>query len=433
MLSRVRLEDIEDTCRPDVLNLGSLRSLGRGIPACPGTATGVISFQASDALRRSRRGEKVLFVREEVSPDDAEAISASQGVLTSRGGMTSHAALICRGWAKPCVIGFEPMQLRPEEKVLFVSSYGLLRAGKWITVDGNTGEVYAGRAERTQNSWRDQPDLQTLAQIIELGIKGDDVPANAVGRVWRIRDFFAHHIPIKDSLTSKRQTESKSFVSFVPPTQRSLDATKEALTPISSEDEQNYGLIILSMADTLERLLKTALGLGNHHLYFRPLWDPKSAIFRRNETEGAQMIGFEFFDINRYIPHLIDIATLTFVLDVELKTDSGEWFLDFTNSLGESLVPGSHKVKSYEVRLNDAQVQHSDLPLLYHALRRREYEWRFYEANETSHGDIIDFLSSREEGKRTEMERLVPICYRIGSAPRTRINNVREEPYWKCP
>ena len=156
VLSRVRLEDIEDTCRPDVLNLGRLRSLGRGIPACPGTATGVISFQASDALRRSRRGEKVLFVREEVSPDDAEAISASQGVLTSRGGMTSHAALICRGWAKPCVIGFEPMQLRPKEKALFVSSYGLLRAGKWITVDGNTGEVYAGRAERTQPSWKDQ-------------------------------------------------------------------------------------------------------------------------------------------------------------------------------------------------------------------------------------------------------------------------------------
>ena len=128
--------------------------------------------------------------------------------------MTSHAALVSREWGKPCVVGFGQMQLSAKEAAFSIGSTGSLEEGNWITIDGSVGEVYAGRGEIEPHSWRLQPELQGLAQIIDFGIKGDDVSPIAVGRVWRIRDFFVYRTPLQRVATSKQPTESKAFVSL---------------------------------------------------------------------------------------------------------------------------------------------------------------------------------------------------------------------------
>jgi hypothetical protein len=81
----------------------------------------------------------------------------------------------------------------------------------------------------------------------------------------------------------------------------------------------------------------------------------------------------EFFGINRHIPHLVDVATVTLFLEIAVRAECSEWFLDFTNPLGESLIVGSESVRAYRLLINDAKVQHEDLPVLYDSLRRREY------------------------------------------------------------
>ena len=125
------------------------------------------------------------------------------------------------------------------------------------------------------------------------------------------------------------------------------------------------------------------------------------------------MIGFEFFAINRYIPHLLDIAIMRFVFEIELRDERDEWFLDYTNPNGESLVTGASALKSYILWINDGRVPHEDIPIFYHTLRRREYDWQFYMANGTSHAAIIGFLDSWSKGCHTD-ESLLTIFYRLG-------------------
>ena len=119
------------------------RLVGTGLPAGPGAACGRISFSAEDALERKRRGEEVILVRIETSPDDIEGMNASLGILTSRGGMTSHAALVGRQMGKVCVVGCDHVHIDYAAGTLAARGH-VLNAGDFLSIDGNTGEVIAG-------------------------------------------------------------------------------------------------------------------------------------------------------------------------------------------------------------------------------------------------------------------------------------------------
>jgi phosphohistidine swiveling domain-containing protein len=413
VLSRVQLADVEDTYKPQIHNLKSLRYLGQGIPASVGAATGEVVFASSVALQLAQQGRNFVLVKEEVNPEDIDAIHAAQGVVTSRGGMTSHAAIVCRKWSRPCVVGFTQMELRSRTKTFVIPGQGTFGAGKWITVDGTSGRIYAGKGDVSVLRWQNCPELALLAQIIQLGIRGNDVPMEAVGRIWKLRDFFVHNMPLFRTPTAKRATGTQTYISFAQPTQEALNTTWRKLTPIKVQEQENYSTILLTMADTLSRLLSASLGIGNHHRYFRPLWDPKLTVFRHDKTNDTQVVGFEFFGINRHISHLVDVATMTFMLEVELDNEQEEWFLDHTNPNGEGLVTGSGTVIAYQFWLNDAHVSHDDLPLLFHTLRRREYEWQLYQSNNTSHSDIIDFIKSWSNGSK-QPSPLMPLCFGLG-------------------
>jgi pyruvate,orthophosphate dikinase len=118
--------------------------IANGLPASPGAAVGSIVFTADAAEARARTGEKVILVRQETSPDDIHGMHAAQGVLTTRGGMTSHAAVVARGMGKPCVVGCGDARVDAQRQQL--SAGGRIFAeGDAITLDGSTGEVMAGR------------------------------------------------------------------------------------------------------------------------------------------------------------------------------------------------------------------------------------------------------------------------------------------------
>ena len=119
------------------------RILAKGLPAGPGAATGRIVFHAEDAVARKESGEQVVLCRTETSPDDIRGMEAAQGILTARGGMTSHAALVARQMGKVCVAGCEALSINYGARMMRVGET-VLHEGDWISVDGSTGEVIQG-------------------------------------------------------------------------------------------------------------------------------------------------------------------------------------------------------------------------------------------------------------------------------------------------
>ncbi|WP_053957551.1 pyruvate, phosphate dikinase [Inediibacterium massiliense] len=118
----------------------------KGLPASPGAATGKIYFNAEDVVAKASEGEKVVLVRLETSPEDIEGMVAAQGILTARGGMTSHAAVVARGMGKCCVAGCGELRVDETNK-LFKVGTKIFKEGDFISLDGNTGNVYEGSIE----------------------------------------------------------------------------------------------------------------------------------------------------------------------------------------------------------------------------------------------------------------------------------------------
>ncbi|MBU3079022.1 pyruvate, phosphate dikinase [Sphingomonas quercus] len=123
--------------------------VARGLPASPGAASGAIVFDAETAQQQAERGEDVILVRVETSPEDIHGMHAAKGILTARGGMTSHAAVVARGMGRPCVSGAGTLAIDAKAGVLRVDGREF-RAGDILTIDGATGEVMAGRVPTVQ-------------------------------------------------------------------------------------------------------------------------------------------------------------------------------------------------------------------------------------------------------------------------------------------
>ena len=122
--------------------------MAKGLNAGPGAATGRVVFNAQDAFDWAKRGEKVLLVREETSPEDIKGMNAAEGILTARGGMTSHAALVGRQMGKVCVVGCESLQIDYSSGTMKAKGDPkgrVVREGDWVSIDGSTGEVFEGK------------------------------------------------------------------------------------------------------------------------------------------------------------------------------------------------------------------------------------------------------------------------------------------------
>jgi len=137
--------------------------IAKGLNASPGAAVGRAVFSADDAVAWVGRGERVVLVRVETSPDDFHGMAVAQGILTARGGATSHAAVVARQIGKPCVAGCAELVVDYRTKTARSSDSGATFAeGDWISVDGSTGEVFLGALPTVSARYEDQTDLQTL-------------------------------------------------------------------------------------------------------------------------------------------------------------------------------------------------------------------------------------------------------------------------------
>ncbi len=142
-LMKVEPKQLDQILHPafDQKALKAAKSIGKGLPASPGAAAGKVYFTAEDAKTHAETGERVILVRLETSPEDIEGMVAAQGILTVRGGMTSHAAVVARGMGTCCVSGCEEIRMNEEEKT-FTLGGATIKEGDYISLDGSTGNIY---------------------------------------------------------------------------------------------------------------------------------------------------------------------------------------------------------------------------------------------------------------------------------------------------
>jgi len=191
-LLRVDPEQIDQLLHRQIDNSVQLNPIAQGLPASPGAACGKVVLDADIAEKLGEAGEKVVLVRNETAPDDIHGIVYAQGVLTARGGMTSHAAVVARGMGKPCVCGCESIKIDIEAK-LFTANGVTVKEGDIITLDGATGKVMLGEVAMIEPTLSDE--FETLLgwanDIKKLAVRANaDSPEDAV----RAREFGAEGI-----------------------------------------------------------------------------------------------------------------------------------------------------------------------------------------------------------------------------------------------
>ncbi len=180
-ITRVKAEQIDLLLHPRIDPKAKLDVIAKGLPASPGAAVGKVVFTAEAAEAMSELGEKTILVRTETSPEDIGGMAASQGFLTVRGGMTSHAAVVGRGMGKPCVVGCGAISIDIKNGFFMVNDH-TIREHEYITIDGSSGSVIVGKVELIDAEIN--KDLKRLLlwadEIRTLGIRTNaDNPADA--------------------------------------------------------------------------------------------------------------------------------------------------------------------------------------------------------------------------------------------------------------
>ena len=208
--------------------------IARGLPASPGAAVGKIVFSSEEAEELKKNGEKVILVRIETSPEDIHGMNAAEGVLTARGGMTSHAAVVARGMGKCCVVGCGALKI-DYEKEEFTVSGKIFKKGDWITIDGNTGEVIEGKVPTVQPEFTGEfgEFMNWVDEIRTLGVRTNaDTPRDAeiarkfgaegIGLCRTEHMFFEGDriVAVREMILAETKEEREKALSKIKPYQR---------------------------------------------------------------------------------------------------------------------------------------------------------------------------------------------------------------------
>ena len=189
---RVQPEQLDQLLHPRLDPDAKYDIIAKGLPASPGAAVGEVVFDADTAEMRGSRGEKVILVRWETTPDDIHGIIEAQGILTSHGGMTSHAAVVARGMGKPCISGAEAININQAERIFEVNGL-VVREGETITIDGTSGQVILGEIKLIEPKVDENLEkvLGWADKIRRLGVRSNaDTPEDS----RRSREFGAEGI-----------------------------------------------------------------------------------------------------------------------------------------------------------------------------------------------------------------------------------------------
>jgi pyruvate,orthophosphate dikinase len=180
-VARIVPASLDQLLHPTLDPKAQRKVISKGLPASPGAASGKVVFSADEAEKQARDGEKVILVRRETSPEDIHGMHAAEGILTSTGGMTSHAAVVARGMGKPCVAGAGDVRIDAKAGTLSVRGT-TVKAGEQITLDGGTGEIMLGVVPTVQPELSgDFAELMVWAdEVRTLGIRTNaDTPTDA--------------------------------------------------------------------------------------------------------------------------------------------------------------------------------------------------------------------------------------------------------------
>ena len=218
---RVEPASLDQLLHPVIDPKAKVEVIARGLPASPGAASGKVVFTADEAVRLAKK-EKVILVRPETTPDDIHGMDAAKGILTARGGMTSHAAVVARGMGKPCVAGCESIRVDLKAEKFFVGKY-TIKVGDFITIDGGTGRVIVGKVQTKDPEV--SGDFGTLMKWADefrtLGVRANaDIPRDAkmarqfgaegIGLCRTEHMFFAEdRLPIVQQMILANTTEGR--------------------------------------------------------------------------------------------------------------------------------------------------------------------------------------------------------------------------------
>jgi len=185
-ITRIEADQVTFLLRPifdeEARKKARSRLLAKGLPAGPGAASGRICLFSDEVKEKKAKWGKVLLVRHETSPEDVKGMEASEGILTARGGMTSHAALVARQRGKVCVVGCKDLEINYEKREVRFGTK-VLKEGDFISLDGNTGEVYEGEIKTSPS--------EVLQVLIEKTLKPEDAPTyRRFERLMQIADKF---------------------------------------------------------------------------------------------------------------------------------------------------------------------------------------------------------------------------------------------------
>jgi pyruvate,orthophosphate dikinase len=191
---RVSPAQLDELLHPilDPKDEATKKPIAKGLPAGPGGAVGRIVLTANDAVEWTKRGEKVILVREETNPEDIEGMRAAEGILTARGGMTSHAALVARGWGKCCIVGASAVLIDLKNKKIKIGEKEF-KEGDWITLNGAKGNVYEGQVKMLSAGENQmlKDFLKLCNDIRKLGVRTNaDTPEDSA----KAREFGAEGI-----------------------------------------------------------------------------------------------------------------------------------------------------------------------------------------------------------------------------------------------
>ncbi|HZH93827.1 MAG TPA: pyruvate, phosphate dikinase, partial [Tissierellaceae bacterium] len=279
--------------------LGEATVIAKGLPASPGAASGKVYFHAKDVVEAKARGEKTLLVRQETSPEDIEGMVSAEGILTARGGMTSHAAVVARGMGKCCVAGCSEIRVDEDSKVIRAGDL-TLHEGDYLSLDGTTGTVYTGEIAKVQPelsgqfgefmSWVDEVRIMKVrtnadtprdaAAAIRFGAEG-------IGLCRTEHMFFdEERIPaVRRMIVSTNESQRQKALNVLLPLQRKdfyeiyqamesrpvtirlLDPPLHEFLPSKNEDveslAQSMGISFADLKDTINELAEVNPMLGH--------------------------------------------------------------------------------------------------------------------------------------------------------------------------
>lgn len=395
VIQKIRLQDIQDATKPVISNINDLKFLAKGLPASSGSSSGNIYFFSDDIIKNSEKN--CILFRIEVSPEDLDGIHHSQGIVTSRGGMTSHAAIVSRNLGKSCITGLSSLKIDYRKRTANIGSYKL-KEGDWVTINASEGILYFGKGSFNIFDWKMDNKLLLLYKIIEQAIYTNTILDSNIGKAWAIRDYFIHNNPLTSQATKKKNVE-KSFI-YQNNSQNIRDKKNVFSNLINISSDDNIKMILLTMRNSLLRQLSNKAGIGQHYKYYRPLINPMHYVKKKYTKDGniilSQLVSEEFYNISKFIPNLIDIYQIKIHMEFEVNSENKLSFLDYTNPKGESLVMMNDNIVKYSLEINEQKIDNEKLPRLYNNLRKREYYWNWYNENLTSYDEIVSFLKGND-------------------------------------